>query len=120
MARERGARLGEARLERRDARYGGVELRAGSSECDLDLGELLAAQRELQLELLHLAEQALLLAAHARELLLERRAALLHLLQPVLVARRDGRRGRRLRRVLGRQRQQQRDGRRRHQSAFPS
>ena len=76
---------GEAFLELRHPLDGGVELGLGLPESEADLPQLLGTQPQLHLELLHLAEQALLLASQARELLLEGRATLLDLEQAFLV-----------------------------------
>ena len=92
---ESGPGGGQARLELPDARDGGVELGPRALQGDLDLGELLGAQAQLELQLLHLAEQALLLAAQAGELLLQGGAPLLDLAQPLPSSAGGGRRGER-------------------------
>ena len=80
---EGGPGGGQARLELPDPRDGRVQLGPRALQGDLDLGELLGAQAQLQLQLLHLAEEALLLAAQPGELLLQGRAPLLDLAQPL-------------------------------------
>ena len=111
---------GQARLELPDARDGGVELGPRALQGDLDLGQLLGAQAQLELQLLHLAEEALLLAAQPGELLLQRGAPLLDLAQPLPVGRGrrpgSGRRRRLLRR-RGEGEQQEGGG---HQRVLPS
>ncbi len=119
MGGERWPGGGQARLELPDPRDGGVELGPRALQGDLDLGELLGAQAQLELQLLDFSEQALLLAAQPGELLLQGGAPLLDLAQPLLVGRRRPGSGRRRRLLRRRGEGEQQEGGA-HQRVLPS
>jgi hypothetical protein len=117
---KRGPGGGQARLELPDPRDRGVELGPRALQGDLDLGELLGAQAQLELELLDFSEEALLLAAQPGELLLQGGAPLLDLAQPLPVGG-GGRPGNgRRRRVLRRRGEGEQQEGRDHQRVLPS